>query len=172
MAEIPAGYRRLEGSERRPAAGAHRVGPADHNETLSVSVYVRPRPDAPPLPDLEHWMTPQPGRRQFLSQEELASRHGAAQADLDKVAAFARANGLKVVETNAARRLVVLSGTVAQMNKAFAVDLGRYESPEETYRGREGHIHLPNDLAGIVEGAFGLDNRRVARPHAGRQAST
>jgi kumamolisin len=52
------------------------------------------------------------------------------------------------------------------MNRAFTVDLGRYESPDEAYRGREGPIHLPDDLAGIVEGIFGLDNRRASRPHA------
>jgi kumamolisin len=56
-----------------------------------------------------------------------------------------------------------VSGTVAQAAGAFAVDLGRYESPEESYRGREGPIYLPNDVADVVHGIFGLDNRRMAR---------
>jgi Pro-kumamolisin, activation domain len=166
MTDIPAQYRRLEGSERRPIPGARRVGPANPNEHFSVSIYVRPRPDGPPLPDMEHWMTPRRGSREFLSQAEFARQYGAEQADLDKVSAFARTNGLVIDEINAARRVVIVSGSVGQMNKAFGVDLGRYKSREETYRGREGHIHLPIDLADIVEGVFGLDNRRVAHPHA------
>jgi hypothetical protein len=50
------------------------------------------------------------------------------------------------------------------MSRAFAVELGRYESPTQKYRGREGYIHLPSDLVEVVEGVFGLDNRRMARP--------
>ena len=50
------------------------------------------------------------------------------------------------------------------MSKAFAVDLGIYETAEEKYRGREGAVHLPDDLADIVEGVFGLDNRKMAKP--------
>ena len=49
------------------------------------------------------------------------------------------------------------------MNQAFAVDLGRYESPAGAYRGREGAVHLPDDLADVVVGVFGLDNRPMAR---------
>jgi kumamolisin len=47
--------------------------------------------------------------------------------------------------------------------RAFAVDLGRYESPEETYRGREGPVYVPTEVADVIEGIFGLDNRRMAR---------
>jgi hypothetical protein len=50
------------------------------------------------------------------------------------------------------------------MSKAFAVDLGVYESPDETYRGREGAVQVPESIAPIVEGVFGLDNRQMARP--------
>ncbi len=46
----------------------------------------------------------------------------------------------------------MVSGTVAQVSRAFSVELGRYASPTETYRGREGYIHLPNEIADIVEG--------------------
>ncbi len=43
------------------------------------------------------------------------------------MAAFAGANGLTVLSRNAARRTVVVSGTVARMSAAFAVRLQRYE---------------------------------------------
>ena len=38
-----------------------------------------------------------------------------------------------------------------------------YRSGKEGYRGREGPVHLPAAMAEIVEGVFGLDNRRMAR---------
>src|SRR5258708_4132397 len=131
---------RLEGSERRPAPGARRVGPADPNERLSVTIRVRRRPGAPLPPDQDYWLASPPGKRRFISRQELAAQCGADQADLDKVAAFARSHGLEVVESNAAKRKVVVSGTVHQASSAFGVDLGRYESPKESYRGREGPV--------------------------------
>jgi len=162
--DIPVNYVRLEGSERHLAPEAHLLGPADLTETLSVSIRVRRRPDALPLPDLQSRAAMPPGQRKFLSHEDFSAQYGAAQADLDQVENFARDHGLTVVESSIPRRTVVVSGTVKQMSDAFAVELGRYESPTETYRGREGDIHLPNDLVDIVEGVFGLDNRRMARP--------
>src|ERR1700719_4131804 len=103
---------RLDKSERRPVPGATLLGPAAPNETLRVSTSLRRRPAAPPLPDHAHWMaTPHP-RRSFVSRQDFAAKYGAAQHDLDAVTAFAAGHGLTVVETNAARRLVKVSGTV------------------------------------------------------------
>jgi kumamolisin len=97
----------------------------------------------------------------------LASRFGAAQSDLDAVSKFVRKAGLKVIEASIARRTVVAAGTVSQMEKAFAVELAYFQAPTQRYRGRVGHVHLPKELAKIVEGVFGLDNRCMARRAGG-----
>jgi len=163
MAEIPMGYRQLAGSERRVRKGAELVGPADPEETLVVSIYLRQRGDAPSLPNQKHFAATPLARRESLSRAEVAKRQGASPKDLEVVTDFAEASGLKIVQTDAARRLVQVSGTVAQLSRAFWVELGLYRSAEEGYRGREGPIHLPTAVAGVVEGVFGLDNRRMAR---------
>jgi len=168
MAPIPKGYQRLEKSERRPRSGAHRVAAADPKETLSVTIRVRRRQDAPPLPD----PTKALAERKVLSHEEFAAHYGAAKADIDKVIAFAKEQGLTLVAASVPRRTVMVSGTVAQMNHAFGVELATYESPTETYRGREDSVNLPSNLVGIVEGVFGLDNRRMARRAAARHLPT
>ena len=161
--QVPENYPRLEGSERKPATGARRVGPADPQEQLSVMIYVRRSPDGPPMPDHEYWARTPPGQRTFVSQDQFAQLYGAAPEDLNNVMAFAQTHGLTVVEINPEARFVIVSGAIAQMNDAFKVDLGRYESPREKYRGREGHIQLPQELAGVVQSVLGLDNRSVAR---------
>src|ERR1700722_11254418 len=161
MPQIPADYRPLEASERKPRFGARRTGSADPDEILTVSIRIRRRSDAPPLP------VPTAAyqrRRRHLSREDFGARFGASSDDLARVATFAAAKGLSVVESSIPRRTVVLKGSVAQMNGAFGVDLGIYETADEKYRGREGPIHLPAAIADIVEGVFGLDNRRMARP--------
>jgi kumamolisin len=98
-----------------------------------------------------------------LSREAFARTYGAAETDLDAVAEFARSQGLQETERSVARRIIVLLGTVSQASRAFGTELGRYEHDDESYRGREGAIHVPAHLAHIVEGVFGLDNRRMAR---------
>src|SRR5439155_11443359 len=86
-----------------------------------------------------------------------------------KVEAFARAHGLVVVEADAARRSVFLSGTAAAFSAAFGTKIENYEHDHGTYRGRTGPLAVPADLADIVEGVFGIDNRPVAKPHFQRR---
>jgi kumamolisin len=166
MNQIPKGYQRLEKSVRSPRHGAQRVSAADPKETLSVTIRVRRRKDAPALADPS-----KAGKaHKVLSHEAFASQYGAAQSDVDQVIAFAKEHGLAVVETSLPRRTVILSGNVEQMNAAFGVELGIYKSPTETYRGREDAVNLPPTLIDIVEGVFGLDNRRMARRAAATHA--
>lgn len=167
---MPNDYRALEGSERTARAGAKRVAAADPEEVLTVSVRLRRRPDGPPLPDLTALSQTPPSERKYLSREEFAKNYGASPTDVKAIEEFARAKGLKVVEASIPRRTVVLKGTVAQMNQAFQVDLGTYETQEEKYRGREGAISVPANIAPIVEGIFGLDNRKMAQPMNVRSA--
>lgn len=172
---IPANYVRLEGSERRPSPGAQLVGPADAHERFDVTILLRRRTDGEPLPDFSHFKS-HPGTRERMSDEEFARKYGASEEDIRKVTDFVRANGLAVKETNAARRTVIASGTVEQMSKVFGVALNKYEHhvprhrgkapTKETYRGRDGFIHIPKDLQAIVEGVFGLDNRNITKRNA------
>jgi kumamolisin len=161
MNPIPSNYRRLAGSELRPPPDARLVGPANPTETITVRLCLRVRPDGSPLPGHEAWAATPPGQRDFPSDEEFEARHGAAPRDLAAIAAFARAHGLAVGQTSVAGRTVVLSGTAARVSRAFAVELGRYESPRGTYRSHDGFIHLPQEIADVVVAVFGLTDARV-----------
>jgi kumamolisin len=168
MNEGPQAGRPLPGSERSPAPGATRGAPADPHEQITVTVRIRRRPGAPPLPDLDQLSARPAGSPPLVTREEFADRYGAAPADVDRIRRFAAGHGLTVEDANLARRTVLLSGTVAQMSRAFGITLYRYDAPDGGYRGREGAVQLPEDLHGVVEGVFGLDNRRMARPASAR----
>ena len=156
--------RPLEGSEKRLGAGARDLGAADPNERLEVSVLVRRR-QADQLRSRAERLRQGDRSGDHMSREDFASQFGADPADIEAVAAFAQGFGLSVVAREPARRTVVLSGTVAQFNAAFGVDLRRIEHPEGAYRGRTGTIQMPEELHGVVEAVLGLDNRPVAKPH-------
>ena len=156
--------RRLKGSERSALPDAQALGLADQNERLEVSVIVRPQAREVLA---EHVARLASADRSSgpLSRAGFAATHGASSADLAAVKAFAQMYGLSVVQEHAARRTVVLSGTVAQFSQAFGVELKRYEYPGGTYRGREGVIQIPEELEPVIEAVLGLDNRPQARPH-------
>lgn len=141
----------LPGSEREAVPGATRLGPADPDERLDVTLYLRAR---------SHEPAESPG--QPLTRAEFAVIDGAQPADVDTVRTFAHAAGLRIVRISLAERVVVLSGTVGACSRAFRVDLGRYDGAGTTYRGREGSIHLPETLAGAVVAVLGLDDRPAA----------
>ena len=158
-------YVAIPGSEREPLPQAQAVGPTDPNERLEVTVRVRRRQA---LPDPRVMAAQSPAQRRYLTGTEYTRQYGADEADLEKVAEFARQHGLHVVTQSAARRSVLLSGTVADVSSAFQVTLNDYEYPQGTYRGRTGPVTIPTDLQEVVEGVFGLDNRPFARSHLAR----
>ncbi len=159
----------LKGSERRPLPGARAVGEADPTERLEVSVLLRRRGGAAMTAHVEK-LAHRESAGGHLSREEFDRRYGADPTDIAAVKKFAGAHGLAVVQEHAGRRTVVLSGTVAQFNAAFGVDLQRFQHPGGSYRGRVGNVQLPDELHGVVEAVLGLDNRPVAKPHfRGRQ---
>jgi kumamolisin len=126
------------------------LGDADRDEQLSVTIVVRSKRSAlPPVGS--------------LSREALAQEYGASDDDLGKVESFARGQGLAVLESSAARRSVVLRGSVAAMSTAFAVTLKRCRAGSAAYRGRQGDVSVPSDLAEIVIAVLGLDDRPQAR---------
>ena len=156
----------LEGSERQPLLGASAVGKADPAERLQVSMLLRSC-DGAGLTEFVNKLANRESAGGHLSREEFERRFGADSADIAAVEKFATAHGFTVMEEHAGRRTVVLSGTVAQFNDAFHVDLQRFEYPGGSYRGRVGTIQLPEELHGAVEAVLGLDNRPAATPHFG-----
>jgi kumamolisin len=143
----------LAGSERRALAGAIATGRTAADEQLSVTLKLRRK--AP--------LTVEAAAAARVIGAALAQAYGADPADIAAVTTALEALGLRVQSTNAATRTVIVQGSVAAMEAAFDVKLFDYKHPDGDYRGRVGAVCLPPQLAGIVVGVFGLDNRRVAR---------
>lgn len=153
----------LLGSERQPLSGARSVGKADPAERLEVSVILRHR-QGDLLQEKVRKLAVGDKAERHLTHEEYTQQFGADPADIEAVKQFANRHGLAVVEEHPGRRTVVLSGSVAQFNDAFGVDLQQFEHDGGSYRGRTGPIHLPDELNTVVTAVLGLDNRPQARP--------
>lgn len=168
----------LPGSEKQPLTETTRVAPANGLDTasvqalkkasaignikpasgaLTVSVIVKPR---------QRLNTAKVGRAgERMTRAEYARQHGPDPESMAAVAAFAKEYGLKATKPSPGRRAMQVTGTVAEMQKAFGVALNDLRVGNHSYRVREGSITLPRGLYGHVEAVLGLDNRPQAEPH-------
>ncbi len=139
----------------REAPRDPRVADVDDGATVRLTVVLRP---ATPI---------DPARcvGAAMSRTAFGERHATSQAVLDRVAAYARAHGMRVEAADPARHCVKLSGTYAQARAAFQPDeMGVYESHGRRYVSRAGHLHVPADLADEIVAVQGFDQRPVASP--------
>jgi kumamolisin len=153
----------ISGSQKEPLKGAHVVAPAPSDERLEVTVRIRPKNN---LPNTQDMLKYSGAPLEQLTHDQYDERYAANVKDLALVRKFAKEHNLNVVRESATRRSVILAGTVNDFNQAFGVSLKTYAYPEGTYRGRTGPVRVPAELATVIEGVFGLDNRPVAKRHS------
>ncbi|MDT8915278.1 S53 family peptidase [Amycolatopsis sp. PS_44_ISF1] len=146
---------RLPGSTRSRPAGAEVLGPVGAAEPVTATVVVRRRAELDPE------LVAGPGT---ITPGELAERYGAAEEDLRHVQAVLTAAGLLITATHAGSRRLSVSGSAQAMAQVFGTELNlvRYPGSGE-HRARSGDLHLPAELAGVVVGVLGLDERPQAR---------
>jgi kumamolisin len=131
---------------------------------MSISIRVRPKPGAPALRKLAEWAKIPYSQREYLSRSDFAAAYGSSNEDIQRIVDFARSKGLLITSTSQGRRLITASGTVRQLDDAFAVDLGLYRVGGYTYQGLEGFTYVPIELLELIEAVFGLDQRAVMYP--------
>lgn len=161
----------IPGSRRPSIPEAKVLGRSNPAQRITLSIYARQNPNPPEatVRSLDALRTDLPGKRQYLTTEQFNSVFGADPADLEKIAAWAKANQLEVLDSSAPTRRVQIQGSIQNIERAFSVELNEYQHPQDgQYRGREGEVHVPAELFGIIDGVFGLDTRRVGRPRRRR----
>ncbi len=101
--------------------------------------------------------------RRFLTPEEFTARFGPSQENWETLIAFAKASGFEIISGDLEGRDLRLTGTVANIERAFHVTLGNYQDLTDgrTFFAvdREPTVDLPFQLWHIT----GLDND--SRPH-------
>lgn len=161
----------IAGSTRKAMPNARLVQPSDKSQTIRVSIFVRrnPNPPAAAAAAVEAIRTQPPGHRRPVTDREFNAVFGATSADLDQVSKWAEENNLKVIDRSIPKRRLLVEGTIGDVEKAFGTQLSEFAHPEHgQFRGREGKLYVPADLAGVIVGVFGLDTRPIGRPRRRR----
>ncbi len=145
----------IAGSEKR-APDAKPIGDVDPSERITVTVVLRRRQASE---------APTTTGSQPMSREVFAERHGVDPADVDRFESFAHDHSLTVGTVNTGARTIQVTGTIGDLTTAFRPKLKLYRVGRAKVRGRTGSLSTPADVADVIEGVFGLDDRPVARPH-------
>lgn len=95
----------------------------------------------------------------FLTPAERVARFSPSQAEYDKVAAFAQAEGLAITDTSPDRMMLTASGTVARVENALAVKINDYQRPDGTsFYAPDRDPAVPQSVAPFVDCIVGLTN--------------
>jgi kumamolisin len=149
----------LPGSERTEVTAAQpAAAPLSADDGIDATVVLRRRAAVPDS------ALSGPG----MTSAELAEAYGADPGEVAQVTARLSQLGLQIVGVDAASRRVQVRGPISVMERVFGttlqsiVHLGPAGNASDR-RVRSGGLAIPADLAGIVTGVLGLDNRPQSR---------
>ncbi len=105
-----------------------------------------------------------PSYHQFLSVDQFTAEFGPTQQDYDSVISYAEANGLTVVDTSPNRVNLQVTGSVANIQSAFHVNLGVYQHPTENRTFYAPDKEPTTGLSISLWHISGLDNFSIPHP--------
>jgi subtilase family serine protease len=97
---------------------------------------------------------------QWLTPAEFGARFGASDLQLQQVTAWLTAHGFAIEEIAANHRLIVFSGTAAQVTETFHTAIHRYSIDGVEYIANAQDPQIPASLIGVVGGVVSLHNFR------------
>ncbi len=153
----------LRGSEKPPLPGFEEVSMPISQKQIQVTVILERKSGRP--------VRGKGAAPKRIAPAKFAAKYGADPAAIATVEKFAHYAGLTVVESNVAKRRVVLSGPTQTVAQAFGAKLACYRSTSSngaTYLGRTGSLTIPEELEGHVMAVLGIDSRPIARAHIRR----
>jgi hypothetical protein len=109
----------------------------------------------PASPRYHHWLTP----------EQFGEQFGLDQPDLDKIAAWLTAQGFTVTQVARGRLFLRFSGTVAQADAAFHVQLHRLSLDGQEHVAALTSPQMPANMAALLTAITGLNDFHWSPPH-------
>ncbi len=168
-ASTPDNLKPLTGSRIEPLRGSKAIGSLNNvNERIEVTLIMRSKTVGEQFTAIENANDSNYKstiEHKYLSRQEFAEANTPSQDAITKIKNFALSRGLTVDQIRPDSNSIVLSGSPKALSNAFGTKLMLYNSPKGTYRGYIGDLNVPSELAPLILGVFGLDNRTIAHPY-------
>jgi len=143
-----------------------RVSPSLEMDSMSLTM----APSSAQQADLNQLLAAQqaPGSASYhhwLSPEDFAQRFGASPSDIQSISAWLQAQGLTVLAVARGRNSIAFSGTAAQVESAFQMEVHNYLVNGNVSYANATDPTIPAAFNGVVTGVRGLHNFRM-RAHS------
>lgn len=99
--------------------------------------------------------------KHYLTVAQYAAEYGATRAQIAQVTAYLKGEGLSVGQVTANHLTLPVSGTAAQVEKAFDVSLGTYRAAGHSFYANTAAPSLPASIASVVSGVAGLNDQAL-----------
>jgi len=113
-----------------------------------------------------------PNYRHWLKPKDIAARFGPTEEEAKTVRQFFIDHNLTIVKTGPDNFYVRARGTVADVQKAFHVQLNNYRVRDKVVRANVGDPYVEGPAADLVQAVSGLDTESFEHPLIIRQPST
>jgi kumamolisin len=163
-AEQPSTTVTIDGNVAPALQDATFVSHSDPNATLTIVVGLKLHNEAEfaallnrlydgTSADYHRWIRP----------SEFLARFSPSQSDVDAVRQHLESHGLTVKRVSDNRVLVQATGTVAQIEEAFAVNINVYKLGTETHYSNDRNPSVPSSLKDVVQSVTGLSSLETMR---------
>jgi len=146
-------------------ASAKNLGTVDPSKTIEVSLWLnlhnRGEMDALAR-DL--YDRTSPAYRHWLTRSQIAARFAPTTEEAKTVAGFFESHNLKVVEVGGDNFFVRAQGTVAEIEKAFHVQLNNYKVGNKVIRANASDPYVEGPAGSLVRAVSGLDSGEYEHP--------
>lgn len=148
----------LDGSAPRWAQPARDQGAADDSSPVDIKVYLPLRDADTALAMVRDVTDPKSaGYGQYLSPQDFRSRFAPTAADVAQVEQFLKDAGLTIGDVPDNHHSIAASGTLAQVEQAFGVDVHKYAYRGKVLNAPTGQLTIPAALQGKVLAVSGVD---------------
>ena len=155
----------LAGTLPQGLAQAQVSGNASADQQLQLSISLPLRSSALLKMMLRNMYDPtSPEYHQYLSPATFSLWFAPTQATVNRVTSWLKAQGLHVGSVASNHLLVDASGSVAQVDQAFQVQIKNYNLNGKSFYAPDRNPLLPTSISDAIQGINGLDNMATWQP--------
>ncbi|MBR7836460.1 S8/S53 family peptidase [Actinospica durhamensis] len=152
----------LSGEAVPGLAKATHTGSLAASQNLSLEVSLAPRNQAKLAAFIRAVSDPKSSLyKHYLTVAQYAAEYGATDAQVQQVTSYLHSQGLSVGKVTANHLTLAVSGSTAQVEKAFDVSIGTYKTGSHSFYANAAAPSLPSSIASVVAGVAGLSTSSV-----------
>ena len=150
---------------------AQNLGAADASQTIDLTVWLKLRNENKLQQQLHDLYTPGSSYHKWINQGQFNASYSPTDQQVKSVSNFLSAHGFTILDTAENNFYIKVSGTIAQAEQAFHVQINNYRYNGKTYRSNAADPSVSDTSGGNIANVTGLDDASYFQPDIVRPGS-